>query len=137
MAESKFTGGLFGYIVTYAAVLASIAFTAGLALPFALCFRERWIARNTIIDGKQLEFYGSPIVLFLRKVLFLLFGPMLIALALSLMLWILPSGDGEISVLGFALVPTLTVVVFGLFMAWLSLRMRKWIVRHTRFQGPS
>jgi len=132
-AESKFTGGLFMHIVTNAAVFASIALTAGLLLPFALCFREKWAAKNTIIDGRRHEFYGKPYILFMRKLFFLLFGPALIAIALTILFVILPDSDsGEISVLGFALVPTLTAVAIGVFMAWLSLRMKKWITRHTR-----
>jgi len=132
--ESKFTGGLFMHMVTQAAVFAAVMFTAGLLLPFAMCFRERWSARNTIINGRRLEFYGSPIILFLRKLFFLLFGPALVALAVSLLVWVLPAGDGSgVSVLGWSLVPTLTALGFAIFMAWLSLRMQKWITRHTRF----
>ena len=135
IAESKFTGGVFGYMITNAAVVASIAFTAGLALPFALCFRERWSARNTIIEGRRHEFYGSSITLFLRTIFFLLFGPFLIGLALMLLFLVIPEGDGGgINVLGFALVPTLTFIALSLFFVWLSMRMRKWIVRHTRLQ---
>ena len=121
------------WIITNTTIVLAITFTMGLALPFAMCFRERWVSKHTIIDGRQHEFYGSPLFLFLRTVLLLLFGPMLIALAFSIMFWVLPSGDGgDINVLGFALVPTLTLIAYGIFMAWLALRMKKWIVRHTR-----
>ena len=130
--ESKFTGGMFGYVVTNAAVLMSIALTAGLLLPFAMCFRERWMARHTVIEGRRHEFYGSAVVLFLRTILFALVGPILIAAGAALLFGVFPDSYGNISVAGWAIVPVVTTVLFGLWMVWLSLRMKKWIIRHTR-----
>ena len=134
--ESKFTGGVFGHIVTNAAVIASMVFTAGLLLPYAMCFRERWSARNTIIDGRRHEFYGKGTTLFLRKIFIFLFGPVLIGFALTLLFVILPEdGSNTPSVLGFALVPAITAIAYALFMAWLTLRMKKWLVKHTRIKN--
>ncbi|MCL2846680.1 MAG: YjgN family protein [Firmicutes bacterium] len=133
--ESKFSGGLLGYVWVNGLYFASIIFTAGLMLPFAMCYRERWVAKHTTINGKQLEFFGRGRVLFLRKVVFLIFGPILIAAAVGLFFrWFGDSmgGDGDLPIVGMALLPLITAILFALFTAWLSLRMKKWIVRHTR-----
>ena len=134
--ESKFTGGLIGWIWVNTLFYASIIFTAGILMPFALCYRERWLARHTILSGKQLEFYGSSIVLFLRKILILIFGPILIGLAVGLFFALFGSYlgndyDGP-SIFGMALVPLVTAILFALFTAWIARRMRKWIIKHTR-----
>ena len=59
MNESKFTGGLLGMIGIY--ILCSIltCFTLGLALPWAICVWQNWVANHTIIDGKQMVFDGT------------------------------------------------------------------------------
>ena len=64
MKESKFTGGLLGLIgVSILQVLVTVC-TLGLAYPWAVCMKERWIAKHTIIDGKQLVFDGTGMQLF-------------------------------------------------------------------------
>lgn len=105
-------------------------------MPFGLCYRERWITKHTIIMGKQLEFYGSGTTLFLRKFLFIIFGPILIGLAMGLFFILFGDyvgGDDSIPFVGMALVPFLTLLFFAFFTAWLARRMKKWIVRYTRF----
>lgn len=62
--ESKFTGGLFGLIGINIAQLLITVFTLGLGAPFAICMKEKWVAKHTIIDGKQLVFNGTAIQLF-------------------------------------------------------------------------
>ena len=62
--ESKFTGGLLGLIgIGIITVLLTI-FTLGLGYPFAVCLKEKWYAKHTIIDGKQLTFDGNGMQLF-------------------------------------------------------------------------
>lgn len=57
--KSKFTGGLGGLIgINIAQFLISLI-TLGIGLPWALCMKERWYAKHTIIDGKQLTFDGT------------------------------------------------------------------------------
>ncbi|MGN0765435.1 MAG: DUF898 family protein [Christensenellales bacterium] len=57
--ESKFTGGLAGLIgINIAQFLISLI-TLGIALPWAVCMKERWYAKRTVIDGKQLTFDGT------------------------------------------------------------------------------
>jgi uncharacterized membrane protein YjgN (DUF898 family) len=62
--ESKFTGGLLGLIgvniITGLVTLLSL----GLLTPQIICFRERWVARHTYIDGKRLGFFGNGMQLF-------------------------------------------------------------------------
>lgn len=57
--ESKFTGGLLGQIGINLLQALLIGLTFGLAAPWAICIKERWIAKHTIIDGKQLTFDGN------------------------------------------------------------------------------
>lgn len=62
--ESKFTGGLLGLIGINILQGLLIAFTLGLGAPWAICLKERWIAKHTIIDGQQLVFDGNGAQLF-------------------------------------------------------------------------
>lgn len=49
--ESKFTGGLLGLIGISILQFLITVLTLGLALPGAVCMKERWLAKHTIIDG--------------------------------------------------------------------------------------
>lgn len=57
--ESKFTGGLLGMIGIGILQGLIIAFTFGLGAPWAICLKQRWLAKHTIIDGRQLTFDGT------------------------------------------------------------------------------
>lgn len=57
--ESKFTGGLLGMIGIGILQWLIITFTLGFGVPWAVCVKERWYAKHTIIDGKQLVFDGT------------------------------------------------------------------------------
>lgn len=57
--ESKFTGGLLGLIGISILQGLIITFTLGIATPWAVCLKESWIAKHTIIDGRQLVFDGT------------------------------------------------------------------------------
>lgn len=59
MKESRFTGGLLGLIGINILTFLLTAITFGLAYPWAVCMKERWIAKHTIIDGRQLVFDGT------------------------------------------------------------------------------
>ena len=62
--ESKFIGRLIGLIgVNLLAVLITFV-TLGIAYPAAVCMRERWLAKNTIINGHRLNFDGTGWQLF-------------------------------------------------------------------------
>ena len=57
--ESKFTGGLLGLIGIGILQGLIIIFTLGIGAPWAICIGERWNAKHTIIDGRQLRFDGT------------------------------------------------------------------------------
>ena len=57
--ESKFTGGLLGLIGITILQGIIIGFTLGIATPWAICLKESWITKHTIIDGHQLTFNGT------------------------------------------------------------------------------
>ena len=61
--ESKFTGGLLGLIGINILVFIICLFTICIGMPWAICLRERWYAKHTIIDGEQLQFDGKGIQL--------------------------------------------------------------------------
>lgn len=61
---SVFTGGLLGLIgVTLWQTILTFC-TLGIAAPWAICFKQRWIAKHTYIDGRQLRFDGTGSQLF-------------------------------------------------------------------------
>ena len=59
LMESKFTGGLLGLIGIGILQFLLTLFTLGIGAPWAICLRQRWIAKHTIIDGNQLVFDGT------------------------------------------------------------------------------
>ena len=57
--ESKFNGGLLGLIgISILQILLTVC-TLGIAFPWAVCLKESWIAKHTVIDGRQLYFDGN------------------------------------------------------------------------------
>jgi uncharacterized membrane protein YjgN (DUF898 family) len=97
--ESKFTGGLLGMIGIGILQGLIITFTLGLGLPWAVCIKQRWIAKHTIIDGKRLTFDGTGGQLFGNYIK-----------------WFL-----------------LTLITFGVYGFWLTIKMQQWITKHTHF----
>ena len=57
--ESKFTGGLLGMIGIGILQWLIIMVTFGFGVPWAICLKESWYAKHTIIDGRQLTFDGT------------------------------------------------------------------------------
>ena len=70
--ESKFTGGILGVIGIGICTFFLILFTLGIGTPWAVCMSERWTAKHTIIDGKQLVFDGSGGQLFGKYIIWML-----------------------------------------------------------------
>ena len=62
--ESKFDGGLLGLIVENLLTCLVSLITLTIAVPWMVCYKERWISRHTVIDGRRLTFDGSGIQLF-------------------------------------------------------------------------
>ena len=100
MNNSEFDGGLLGLIGISILQGILITFTLGLGTPWAVCIRERWVAKHTIIDGRRLTFDGNGGQLFGNYIK-----------------WFL-----------------LTIVTFGIYGFWLSIKMKQWIVKHTHFE---
>ena len=59
MNESKFTGGLLGLIGINILFAIITGITLGIAAPWAICLKQEWIAKHTIIDGHKLYFDGT------------------------------------------------------------------------------
>lgn len=57
--ESKFDGRLLGLIGIGILQVLLTAITLGLGAPWAVCMKERWMAKHTVIDGKRLVFDGK------------------------------------------------------------------------------
>ena len=98
-AKSEFTGTILGVIGIGFLTMIILILTLCLGLPWAICIRERWYARNTFIEGKQLLFNGNGSQLFGKYIVWML----------------------------------LTLITFGIYLFWLNLSIKKWVVKHTRF----
>lgn len=59
LKESEFNGGLLGLIGISILTFFLSLLTLGIGAPWAVCMRERWYAKHTIIDGHQLVFEGT------------------------------------------------------------------------------
>lgn len=57
--ESKFTGSLFGLVIVNIVSFIVSVCSFGLLVPWSICYRYRYIASHTIIDGNQLHFDGT------------------------------------------------------------------------------
>lgn len=62
--ESQFNGKLRGLIGVSILQFLMIVFTLGIATPWAVCYKERWMAKHTVIDGRQIAFDGTGAQLF-------------------------------------------------------------------------
>lgn len=70
--ESKFTGTMIEYWAHIIAFWVVTCITFGIAYPWMVCMKESWIKRNTIVNGKQLEFRGSGTELFGHYIVWLI-----------------------------------------------------------------
>lgn len=59
-----FDGGPSTYFGTLILSVIIVVFTLGIGYPFSFVLRERWKAKHTYIDGKQLRFTGTGTGLF-------------------------------------------------------------------------
>ena len=62
--KSQFTGGLLGMIGIGILQAFIIIFTLGIGTPWAICLKEEWYVRHTVIDGHRLMFDGNGAQLF-------------------------------------------------------------------------
>jgi len=57
--ESKFTGGLLGMIGIGILQALIVICTLGIGTPWAVCLKEEWYVKHTVIDGHTLKFDGT------------------------------------------------------------------------------
>jgi len=69
--HSVFTGSLLGLIGVNLWQIILTGITFGICYPWAVCCKERWIAKHTYIDGRQLCFDGSGGQLFGKYIVWL------------------------------------------------------------------
>ncbi len=62
--ESYFDGGLLGLIGISLLGLLITIFTLGICLPWAVCLKQDWITKHTVVDGRKLKFAGTAVGLF-------------------------------------------------------------------------
>lgn len=72
MKNSEFDGRLLGLIGNNVLCFLVILCTLGLGTPWAVCIDERWNAKHTYIDGKQLTFDGKGGELFGKFIVWIL-----------------------------------------------------------------
>ena len=98
--ESKFDGGLLGLIGIGILSAIIITITVGICTPWAVCIKEGWYVKHTIVDGQRLTFDGKAIQLFGNWIKWLL----------------------------------LTIITFGIYSFWLSIKMKQWVTLHTHHE---
>ena len=70
--ESKYTGGAFKRLLINLGVLLGTLFTLGIAYPFLVCIKEKWLKSHTFVNGRQLEFDGNGAQLIGKYIIWLL-----------------------------------------------------------------
>ena len=83
--ESKFKGGVLGYIGISLLVFVISVFSLGIAIPWAICIAARWWAKHSEIDGRQVTFEGTGGQLFVK---FLKWGLLCIITLFIYSLWV-------------------------------------------------
>ena len=154
--QSTFTGGAFAYFFRNLAVSLVSSLTFGLLLPAMLCWQQRWVARHTFINGRQLVFDGKGSQLFGKYLLWLLltivtFGIFLIWLPIKVKKWTtkhthfvdgVATEDSSFfdgSVLGYfgrsLLVGLVATITFGIGIFWGTCYLQRWESSHTVIDG--
>jgi uncharacterized membrane protein YjgN (DUF898 family) len=59
VGQSKFDGGIFGFIGVKIVQMLLTGITLGIGYPWAVAYGEKWIADHTVIDGRRLTFTGT------------------------------------------------------------------------------
>lgn len=66
--ESKFDGGILELIGLNIVQWLIIGCTLGIALPWAMCMKYKWISSHTIVEGRRLKFVGTGGSLFFNYI---------------------------------------------------------------------
>lgn len=154
-AESRFTGGMLAnFFIGLLTGLVSII-TLGLAYPAMVCFKERWVASHTYINGKQLVFDGKAMQLFGKYIIWLLLSIItlgiyyIVTMRVNLIKWTtkhthVAGEEGKEStftghwyqLVGWNIVHGLvTIVTLGLGVYWVHCHGERWICKHTVIDG--
>lgn len=72
--RSEFDGGLPGMIGIAILQVIIVTLTFGIASPWAVCMKESWYVKHTVIDGKRLTFDGTGSQLFGNYIKWFLLG---------------------------------------------------------------
>ena len=70
--NSVFTGSLLGLLGVNLLQIILNVITLGICAPWTICIKERWIAKHTYIDGRQLRFDGTGGQLFGKYIIWFL-----------------------------------------------------------------
>lgn len=70
--ESKYTGGALTRLFINIGVVLLSAITLGIAYPFLMCSKEKWLKSHTFVNGRQLEFDGNGAQLIGKFIVWLL-----------------------------------------------------------------
>ena len=160
-AESKFTGGVAAHY--FIGVLSALAcyFTLGLLTPVMMCWRQRWLAKHTYINGRRLTFDGSASELFGKFIIWWLLSVVtfglyyIIVVDVSLQKWIArhthfedngtPASSAENKsyfdgkaghLFGIKLLTKfVTSITLGIAYPWAACCMEDWMTRHTVIDG--
>ena len=69
---SHFDGSALGYIGRSLLVGLVISITLGIGMFWGICYLQRWMTKNTVIDGAHLKFEGTAIKLFGKMIVWFL-----------------------------------------------------------------
>lgn len=154
-AESKFTGGAFAnYFIRLCTILVSVI-TLGLAYPAISCWKLRWVASHTYINGKQLVFDGKGAQLFGKYIVWLLLSVItlgiyyVVAMKVSIIKWQTKhthivgvegkesSFDGHwYQLLGWKIVHGIVfAVTLSLGLYWIHCHSERWFCKHKLIDG--
>ncbi|MCL2555893.1 MAG: hypothetical protein FWE03_02585 [Firmicutes bacterium] len=134
MKKSVFTGKMLPFLWVHVVYFASILLTANLLMPLGLAYKERYLAKHTIIDGKELKFVGSGTKLLIKKLLISLISPIILGFALGL--FFAGQALGESYGLHEYILTALSIFMIVIYIAnimWTYLRLKKWIIKNTQF----
>ncbi|MDR2091441.1 MAG: DUF898 domain-containing protein [Clostridiales bacterium] len=164
-AKSYFDGGLLGLIGVRILTAIVVGITFGIAYPWMEVYRQKWIAKHTVVDGYRLTFDGTGGQLFGKYILWcfltvITFGIYAFWLVINAKKWIAKhtfmtdaSGakigssengaestsyfdGGLLELIGVsASVLIMSVITFGIGYPWARTFYQKWLTRHTVVSG--
>lgn len=153
--ESYFDGSTAQYIGWSILAFLLTAITLGIAFPWAMCMKERWRVKHTVIDGKRLTFTGKGIQLFGKYILWcfltvITLGIYSIWFGLGIEKWKAkhtiyegsPKGTESVFDGGAGgwfgihlLIYFLSLITLGIYSSWGTRKLIAWKTKHTIING--